>query len=89
MSLCPICRKAYCDHTPEQRGQTIEEMHAPLTPAEKEEWEGRQAEDAITAIFEDPRFGFYVDWETMGDRIEGPERVLDRLPDGTFRVHSK
>ena len=23
---CPICHRLYCDHTPEQRGQTFEEM---------------------------------------------------------------
>ena len=37
MSLCPICRRALCDHTPEERGQTKEEMMAPLTPDEEAE----------------------------------------------------
>ena len=23
---CPICGRLYCDHTPAQRGQTVEEM---------------------------------------------------------------
>jgi len=35
MSLCPICGKLYCDHTSEERGQTIEEMSAPLTKNEE------------------------------------------------------
>lgn len=25
-SLCPTCGRMYCDHTPEERGQTPEEM---------------------------------------------------------------
>lgn len=31
MSLCPICGKGMCDHTPNQRGQTREQTYAPLT----------------------------------------------------------
>jgi hypothetical protein len=31
MSLCPICGMVYCDHTPEERGQTHEEMMQDLT----------------------------------------------------------
>lgn len=30
MSLCPACGRAMCDHTPEQRGQTVQEMMRPL-----------------------------------------------------------
>lgn len=47
MSLCPItdCRKVYCDHTPEERGQTREEMMAPLTSEEEAEWAGKQPEE--------------------------------------------
>jgi hypothetical protein len=36
MSLCPICKRAMCDHTSEERGQTEEEMIAPLTEEEIE-----------------------------------------------------
>lgn len=39
MSLCPICGRLYCDHTPDERGQTIQEMMAPLTPSEMKAWE--------------------------------------------------
>lgn len=38
MSLCPICGRIYCDHTLEERDQTIEEMMAKLTPEEYEVW---------------------------------------------------
>lgn len=43
MSLCPICRRYLCDHTAFERGQTDEEMMAPMTPAEIEEWERNNA----------------------------------------------
>lgn len=26
MGLCPICGRAYCDHTPEERGQSPDEL---------------------------------------------------------------
>ena len=38
MSLCPICGRVYCDHLPEERGQTGEEMMEGLTPEELEAW---------------------------------------------------
>lgn len=34
MSLCPKCGRVYCDHTPSERGQSYEEMMAPLTKEE-------------------------------------------------------
>ena len=34
MSLCPKCGRVYCDHEPSERGQTYEEMMAPLTEEE-------------------------------------------------------
>jgi len=34
MSLCPVCGRVYCDHPASQRGQTREEMDAPLTEDE-------------------------------------------------------
>jgi len=34
MSLCTQCGKYLCDHTPEERGQTYEEMMRPLTTEE-------------------------------------------------------
>lgn len=36
MSLCPICMRALCDHTSEERGQTEEEMMRSLTKDEIE-----------------------------------------------------
>lgn len=35
MSLCPLCNRMSCDHEPEERGQTFEEMIRPLTPDEE------------------------------------------------------
>lgn len=36
MSLCPMCGRAYCDHTTEERDQTYLEMMANLTEKELE-----------------------------------------------------
>jgi hypothetical protein len=38
MSLCPICGGVYCDHTPKERGQTVEEMMRPLSSEEETTW---------------------------------------------------
>lgn len=38
MSLCPICGRVYCDHTEEERGQTVDEMMEKLTEEELEAW---------------------------------------------------
>jgi len=38
MSLCPVCGRAYCDHTPKERGQTTEEMMRPLSEEEQAAW---------------------------------------------------
>lgn len=38
MSLCPKCGRVLCDHTPEERGQTREEMLRPLSEEELEAW---------------------------------------------------
>lgn len=38
MSLCPVCGRALCDHTPEERGQTDEEMMRPLSEEEEVAW---------------------------------------------------
>ncbi len=35
MSLCPVCGRVYCDHTPSERGQTDEEMMRDLSPEEQ------------------------------------------------------
>ena len=35
---CPICGRIYCDHTPDERGQTSEEMMRDcFTPVNNEE----------------------------------------------------
>ena len=38
MSLCPVCGRAMCDHSPAERGQTHEEMMRPLNEEEKKVW---------------------------------------------------
>ena len=38
MSLCPVCGCVLCDHSPEERGQTPEEMARPLSEEECEAW---------------------------------------------------
>ncbi len=38
-SLCPVCGRIYCDHTPEQRGQTHEEMMRNPTEEERRMFE--------------------------------------------------
>jgi len=35
MSLCPVCGRVYCDHSPTERGQTYEEMMRPLSQEEE------------------------------------------------------
>ena len=57
MSLCPKCGRVYCDHTPTQRGQTYEEMMAPLTGEELKivKERGRQAAEEI-----EKRYGIKV-----------------------------
>ena len=40
MSLCPVCGAYLCVHTPEERGQTLEEMSRSLTKEELEAWNG-------------------------------------------------
>ena len=44
MSLCPKCGRYLCDHTPEQRGQTFEEMIRPLNAEEKAAWRDEPAD---------------------------------------------
>ncbi len=44
MSLCPICGRIMCDHTADERGQTGEEMDAPLTEEELQAWEKEPAD---------------------------------------------
>ncbi len=38
-SLCPICGRFYCDHTPAQRGQSYEEMMREPSDEEVKLWE--------------------------------------------------
>lgn len=35
MALCPLCGDMMCDHSPEERGQTYDEMMRPLTKEEE------------------------------------------------------
>lgn len=39
MSLCPVCGGFYCDHMPEERRQSFEEMYRPATDDEMEAWQ--------------------------------------------------
>lgn len=39
MSLCTVCGKILCGHTPKERGQTREEIARDLTSEEEELWE--------------------------------------------------
>jgi hypothetical protein len=39
MSLCPVCGNALCDHTPEERGQTQEEVARDLSEEELAVWQ--------------------------------------------------
>jgi len=34
MTFCPICKKFLCNHTPEERGQTDEQVTKPLLAEE-------------------------------------------------------
>lgn len=47
MSLCPACGRVYCDHEPDERGQTAEEMMRILTPEEVEAW---QSNDTVRKL---------------------------------------
>ena len=38
MHLCPICGRHLCDHTPSERGQTIQEMMGPVARKEFKAW---------------------------------------------------
>lgn len=44
MSLCTVCGRVMCDHLPEERGQSVEEMMRPLSPEEEEAWENEPAD---------------------------------------------
>ena len=39
MSLCPVCGRVMCDHTPDERGQTQAEMMRPLNDEETKVWQ--------------------------------------------------
>ena len=44
MSLCPCCGRWLCDHSPEERRQTVEEMMKPLTENEIKAFESGDGE---------------------------------------------
>ena len=46
MSLCPKCGRVYCDHTLEERGQTLEEMMREISPEEEEAWRTESADSS-------------------------------------------
>lgn len=41
-SPCPVCNRCYCDHTPAERGQTIQEIYRDATPEEEARWQKEQ-----------------------------------------------
>lgn len=49
MSLCPVCGKYLCDHTPEERGQTYEEMMRPFSEEEQAAWESGNSKRKLSA----------------------------------------
>lgn len=49
MSLCPVCGRYLCDHTPAERGQTVAEMMRPLSIEEKEAWESGDPDKKLRA----------------------------------------
>ena len=49
MSLCPVCGRVMCDHTPKDRGQTHEEMMRPLSEEENAAWQ-RYPDDSSEKI---------------------------------------
>ncbi len=44
MSLCTVCGRVYCDHTPDERDQTHEEMMRPLSAEEEEAWKNEPSD---------------------------------------------
>lgn len=44
MSLCTVCGRHLCDHTPAEREQTLEEMMRPPSDEEFNVWVGEPAD---------------------------------------------
>ena len=44
MSLCPVCGRSLCDHSPAERGQTFEEMMRLLSEEEQEALENESSD---------------------------------------------
>jgi len=89
MGLCPECGRLYCDHTPEERGETEEEMMKPLTPEEEQRKALNDAEELIQSIVRNPEVGKLIDWEAISNRLEGHGTILERQPNGTFKTRQK
>ena len=49
MSLCPICGRMYCDHTPAQRDQSAAQIPAMREPSpeEVETWRTEPSDSAV------------------------------------------
>lgn len=58
MSLCTICGRMYCEHTPEERGQTVKEVDRPLTPEEEAVW--RKELDGSQRLIETARLNAHL-----------------------------
>jgi hypothetical protein len=92
MGLCPICGRYLCDHTEAERARAGEEMGAmmrPLTPEEQERKRLNDNEDWIDTLIRNPGLAKHLDWEKMGNKIEGRTRTLERLANGTLKLHNR
>ncbi len=47
MSLCPVCGRAMCDHSPAERGQTHDEMMRPLSEEEESMWRDNPSDSHV------------------------------------------
>jgi hypothetical protein len=50
MSLCPLCGRNNCQHSPEEKGQTLQEVLRPLTKEEEKFWMDRSEGDPETIM---------------------------------------
>ena len=47
MSLCPVCGRNMCGHTPKERGQTQEEIMRPLSKEEEDVWRNNPSDSPV------------------------------------------
>lgn len=76
-SLCPLCARAMCDHTPEERDQSFEEMMRDLTPEELEAYRANQTGSPVMLALADRN-------RHLPDTPEAPMAMAERI--GRARV---